>query len=89
MCAICTRLESQPDGTRKAYIMTLGTLPAYRGRGLGSQCIQTVLEECVKMKENPPTEIYLHVQTSNQQALDFYAHFGFVKGEVIKNYYKK
>ena len=33
--AICARLEEKTKGTVKLYIMTLGTLPAYRGHGVG------------------------------------------------------
>ena len=33
-------------------------------------------------------EIYLHVQTSNEAAINFYASFGFEKTEMIPNYYK-
>ena len=34
-------------------------------------------------------EVYLHVQTSNTEALNFYARFGFTIKDTIKNYYKR
>ena len=34
-------------------------------------------------------EVYLHVQTSNEEALKFYAHFGFSVTGTIPNYYKR
>lgn len=34
-------------------------------------------------------EIYLHVQTSNQDAINFYAKHGFEIKDMIKNYYKR
>ena len=34
-------------------------------------------------------EIYLHVQVGNDDAIEFYQKFGFVKGDIVKDYYKK
>jgi ribosomal protein S18 acetylase RimI-like enzyme len=34
-------------------------------------------------------EIYLHVQSNNDTALDFYKSFGFETKELIKGYYKR
>ncbi len=75
---------------QKLYIMTLGVLAAYRGRGIGTKLLESVLEAA----RGPPhastlDEIYLHVQTSNEDAIHFYAKFGFVTKELIKNYYKR
>lgn len=75
---------------QKLYIMTLGVLAAYRGRGIGSKLLESVLAAA----RAPPhaghlEEVYLHVQTSNEDAIHFYAKFGFVTKELIKNYYKR
>ena len=35
------------------------------------------------------TQAYLHVQTSNEDAIRFYARYGFKVVEEIKNYYKR
>lgn len=34
-------------------------------------------------------EIYLHVQTSNEDAINFYSKHGFITKDVIRNYYKR
>ena len=35
------------------------------------------------------SEVFLHVQTSNEEAIDFYTKRGFVVGEMVKGYYKR
>merc|ERR1712194_800815 len=42
-----------------------------------------------KGKADDLQEMYLHGQTSNQTAIDFYGAFGFEVCEEIKDYYKK
>lgn len=34
------------------------------------------------------TEVFLHVQTSNEDAKNFYLHHGFEEKDIIKGYYK-
>jgi len=97
---ICARIEPLPvargeeDGgnTRKRiYIMTLGVFAAYRGRGIGRKLVQSILDYYEGSKnDNEVDEISLHVQTSNADAMKFYIEgFGFEKGELIENYYKR
>mmetsp|Transcript_13880 Transcript_13880/g.16863 ORF Transcript_13880/g.16863 Transcript_13880/m.16863 type:complete len:198 (-) Transcript_13880:862-1455(-) len=120
--AICARIEplpeqEQPQGSDKEdkknqkeriYIMTLGVLAAYRGRGVGKKLVQSILDyyqdsrsqnsdadksnqdsSASALMENV-TEITLHVQTSNKDAMKFYIdHFGFARGEMVENYYKR
>lgn len=103
-------------GRMRLYIMTLGVLAAYRGHGIGTKLVQSVLTFWGDNQEDPtssedatttPTtedksktkfqkamknvdEISLHVQTSNEDAINFYTRrFGFVKGPMVKNYYKR
>jgi len=135
--AICTRLEEHPElvGKKRAYIMTLGVLSSYRGRGVGKKLVASVLEELQgcgsssgeevgvkrkredgadeeegekkadeasekeKAKEAEKTkesekyldvvDVYVHTQTNNNDAINFYSKFEFVKGGVIKDYYKR
>ena len=60
------------EGKGKLYIMTLGVLPPYRGRGVGRQLLAHTLEEA--RKQDKAAEIYLHVQTNNDDALNFYKY---------------
>lgn len=84
--AISARID--PNHPRRLYIMTLAVLAAYRGRGIGSQLLQSLLDYC----ESHPDidDVILHVQTSNTDAIRFYTErFGFTQGERIENYYKR
>jgi ribosomal protein S18 acetylase RimI-like enzyme len=88
--AMCSRLETvgEDEPHERIYIMTLATIAAYRGRGIGSQLLQSVLDFC----ENNPSvsEVALHVQISNSDAIRFYTErFGFVQGEMVHNYYRR
>jgi ribosomal protein S18 acetylase RimI-like enzyme len=75
--------------------MTLGVLAAYRGRGIGSKLIQSVLDhvEQHKDKDQPLSlvdEIVLHVQISNDDAIKFYTErFDFEQGPMVENYYRR
>ncbi len=87
-------ISEEKDGDKRIYIMTLGVLAAYRGRTIGAQLIQSILDYYEKNKNSPELkdvkEISLHVQISNDDALKFYIEkFGFEKGEVVENYYKR
>jgi ribosomal protein S18 acetylase RimI-like enzyme len=109
---------------QRLYIMTLAVLAAYRGRGIGAQLIQSVVDYCDTINHagakdeggnnhnnnnatttSTPTkqqhqhhpgmpkridEIALHVQISNEDAIRFYTtKFGFQKGEMVENYYRR
>lgn len=80
-------------GRNRLYIMTLGVLAAYRNHGIGSNMVKSVLDYYEEEKEGKFAqidEIMLHVQTSNEDAMKFYGEkFGFVKGELVENYYKR
>ena len=80
----CTQLAS--DGA-KLYIMTLGVYAGRRDGKIGSRLLTHALN--VASRDAFVKEAYLHVQTNNFQAFEFYERFGFEKGEVVKNYYKR
>mmetsp|Transcript_32564 Transcript_32564/g.76715 ORF Transcript_32564/g.76715 Transcript_32564/m.76715 type:complete len:189 (+) Transcript_32564:151-717(+) len=89
--------NNSTNDEKRIYIMTLGVLAAYRGRTIGTQLIQSILdyfEENKDKAESPDlkdvTEISLHVQISNDDAIKFYTEkFGFEKGEMVENYYRR
>ena len=94
--AICTRVEPIPDdpnGRSRLYVMTLGVLAAYRNHGIGSKLVESILEYFESEKEGKLStvdEIMVHTQTSNADAMKFYMDkFGFEKGELVENYYKR
>lgn len=92
--AVCTRVEDVVDSDhQRLYIMTLAILAAYRSQGAGTQLIQSVLDYYEKEKDDSfknVTEICLHVQINNDDAIRFYTErFGFVKGPMVENYYRR
>ena len=93
-----TTSSSDNDGTprKRIYIMTLGVLAAYRGRRIGTKLVQSVIDKFEETKDEKDgkfsavDEIVLHVQISNEDAIRFYVEgFGFEKGEMVVNYYKR
>ncbi|KAG6739324.1 N-alpha-acetyltransferase 50-like [Populus alba x Populus x berolinensis] len=82
--AIACRLEKKEGGAVRVYIMTLGVLAPYRRLGIGTKLLNHVLDLCSKQNIS---EIYLHVQTNNEDALNFYKKFGFEITDTIQNYY--
>ncbi|KAK1265698.1 hypothetical protein QJS04_geneDACA021358 [Acorus gramineus] len=82
--AIACRLEKKEGGLLRVYIMTLGVLAPYRGEGVGTKLLNHVLDLSQRQHIG---EIYLHVQTNNEDAIKFYRKFGFEITETIENYY--
>jgi ribosomal protein S18 acetylase RimI-like enzyme len=89
VAAVCARVEPHETvaDASKLYIMTINVLAAYRRRGIGAKLLNHVLETA---KKDPSIiEVYLHVQTSNDDAKQFYLAHGFVQTDIIKGYYKR
>ncbi|KAL8255891.1 hypothetical protein R6Q59_030973 [Mikania micrantha] len=82
--SIACRLEKKEGGDVRVYIMTLGVLAPYRGLGIGTKLLNHVLD--LSSRENIG-EIYLHVQTNNEVAINFYKKFGFEITETIQYYH--
>mmetsp|Transcript_15458 Transcript_15458/g.13990 ORF Transcript_15458/g.13990 Transcript_15458/m.13990 type:complete len:169 (-) Transcript_15458:2-508(-) len=87
--AICGRLESPDENStnKRLYIMTLNVLPAYRRRGIATNLLKHLLNQAIKDKNI--IDVYLHVQISNEDALEFYKYHGFTNVGMIENYYKR
>ena len=63
----------------------MGLLPEYRGQGLGSKLLASVLEHAKKFGLE---KVELHVYTSNISAIALYKKFGFEEEGLIKKYRK-
>lgn len=83
--AVCCRMENV-DNERRLYIMILGCLFTYRRLGIGTTLLEHVLDIASKRGVD---NIYLHVQSNNSGAIQFYNKFGFEIVETKEDYYKK
>lgn len=91
IAAVCARVEKIDDninnGYNKLYIMTINVLAPYRRRGIGQKLLDYVLD--IASKDTSIIEAYLHVQTSNEDARQFYIRNGFEETGIVDNYYKR
>eukprot|EP00948_MAST-09A_sp_MAST-9A-sp1_P000796 g796.t1 len=92
--SICCRVEPAREtmGTpKRAYLMTVGVLAPYRGKKIGTTMLQYIIDTILTKDDLQDIHsIYLHVQSNNEDAQNFYAKFGFKRsGDVIENYYKR
>ncbi|CDO93161.1 unnamed protein product [Kluyveromyces dobzhanskii CBS 2104] len=87
--AVKARLIANKNGgvlPAGVYIEVLAVLAAYRGKTAGSLLLNYIEEKC---RESFQHDLYVHVATDNQSAIQWYEKKGFVKeGEVLENYYK-
>ena len=79
-------LPDPQQHARACYIMTLGTVHEHRQAGLATQLIQQCFQEVVE-RDTGCGALYLHVITSNPQAIRFYERLGFWKVQEIPDYY--
>lgn len=66
--------------------MTLGTVRAYRQEGLATSLVERCIDQVVAPDPSCGA-LYLHVITSNTQAIRFYEGLGFWRVEEIADYY--
>lgn len=87
--AVCARVEKHEAKEKfsKLYIMTINVIPAYRRRKIASTLLNHILEKAAK--DPSILEVYLHVQTSNSDAKQFYISHGFTEIGIVENYYKR
>ncbi|KAF0981635.1 hypothetical protein FDP41_012292 [Naegleria fowleri] len=79
------RIE-QYNNTKAIYIMLLGVLPKYRKLGIGKQLMEKIFDIA---RQNGISTCFLHVQTGNEGAVQFYEKLGFVKVKTLENFYAK
>jgi len=79
--------KENESGAKRVYIMTLGVLARYRGYGIGTKMVETIISYAEKRKDIG--DIFLHVQISNNYAIEFYKRFGFQIVGTIPKYYKR
>ena len=72
--------------SKHVYVMTLGVLAPYRGRGVGKAMVHYVIE---RAQRDGYASVYLHVHTANEFAVDFYKSLGFDVVGKIQGYYKR
>lgn len=78
----------KPAGGKRMYIMTIGVLSAYRRRGVAKKLLSSAVEH-FKQNSSQISELLLHVQTTNTDALSFYESNGFKRVALYKRYYKQ
>ena len=66
---------------RKTNILALGVLVLYREKGVASILLSKCLDDC--------KEAFLHVQSDNDDAIQFYKHRGFRVEQTLPNYYRR
>lgn len=68
----------------KIDISTIGVLPEFRKKGLGSKLLHTM---CKILNENGANHITLHVKTLNEGAIEFYKKEGFKIKQTLSQHY--
>lgn len=71
-------------GSRPGYVMTLGVLPAFRGRGVGSALLRAL---CAALGAAGCSEVQLHCLASNVAGRALYAAHGFAETAALAGFY--
>jgi N-alpha-acetyltransferase 50 len=84
------RLETHPtDETRtQIYIQAFCVLAPWREQGLGAHLLTAILDTN-QLAQHRVSSVYAHVWERNEDALEWYQRRGFMKGELVKGYYKR
>ena len=71
------------------YIQALALLSPYRGQGIATTLLKTVVEEAKKRYERVVT-VYAHVWEANTEGLEWYIKRGFVVEDgIVEGYYRR
>lgn len=81
-CDVCPL--QNPRQSHRGYL-GMGLIPEFRGQGLGSKLLSSVLDHA---KKSGLEKVELHVYTSNLPAIALYKKFGFEQEGLIKKYRK-
>ena len=60
--AVCSRVDEEGGDRSQLYIMMVAVLAPYRGKGIGTQLIESVLVYC---NQHNIEEVSLHIAHSN------------------------
>lgn len=74
-------------GTQIVYILSLGVREAYRKHGIASYMLENLLAHFTSMDHVDVRGVYLHVLTTNSQAISFYENRGFKPHRFLPYYY--
>jgi len=70
---------------RKGHVISIATLEAHRGRGVGTNLIQRSMDE---MRKAGCKEVFLEVRVTNDEAVRLYKKLGFQVTGTMQGYYK-
>lgn len=71
--------------SRKGHIISIATLEAHRGKGIGTTLIRRAMEE---LKNGGCKEVFLEVRITNDGAVNLYRKLGFQVTGTMQGYYK-
>jgi ribosomal-protein-alanine N-acetyltransferase len=71
--------------SRTVRILMLGVYPFHRNKGVGSNLIDVIINQCTRRNIKL---IQLEVRTKNQKAIQFYLKRKFIIYKTLFNYYK-
>jgi ribosomal protein S18 acetylase RimI-like enzyme len=77
-------LLEDSEGTKLGHIVTIDVAVKHRRKGVGLTLLKTA-EDALSMRET--RTVYLEVRADNTSALQLYRKQGYVKTEILENYY--
>jgi len=70
---------------RKGHIISIATMEAHRGKGIGTNLIEKAMDE---MRKGGCKEVFLEVRVTNDDAVRLYRKLGFQVTGTMQGYYK-
>jgi len=75
------------SGTKVGYILSLGVSQQFRKQGIASLLLDQLISHLTSEQFTQVKALYLHVLTTNKQAISFYEHRGFQVHSFLPYYY--